>query len=127
MLLLRSVTVAKDRNPTIENTLDKSTIEEPKLRTFRGWKRNTEHLDKSRLSKSVWLTHVSEYEFMYHSISLLKISSEPTTPYDATKEMNTIFRPVRYEIFLEYNKNCLIFFTFPVKFKINARERKESI
>lgn len=59
MLLLRSVTVAKDRNPTIENTLEKSTIEEPKLRTFRGWKRNTAQLDRSRLSKSVLLTHVN--------------------------------------------------------------------
>ena len=27
------------------------TILQPKLRTFRGWKRDTAHLDKSRLAK----------------------------------------------------------------------------
>jgi hypothetical protein len=36
---------------------------EPKLRTFRGWKRNIGQLDKSRLSKSLWLSHVSIFLF----------------------------------------------------------------
>ena len=29
------------------------------LRTFRGWKRNTGHLDKSRTPKGVWQPHVT--------------------------------------------------------------------
>lgn len=147
MSLLRSVIVTNDRNSsptidhtcqdphsTIENTLEQSSMEdktEPKLRTFGGWKRNTAHLNKSRLSKSVWLTHVSVSVNKNLNINqfLFKISSEPTTPYDATKEMNNIFRPVRYEILFKYNEKCphfFLFFTLPVKFK-RKRERDESI
>jgi hypothetical protein len=42
----------------IEHSPEQSSTE-PKLRTFRGWKRNTAQLDRSRLSKSVLLTHVN--------------------------------------------------------------------
>lgn len=37
------------------------TVNHPstKLRTFRGWKRNTAQLDKSRSSKSSWLSQVN--------------------------------------------------------------------
>lgn len=68
MPLLRSVTVAGDRRSSImsdslpchnDNTLDQSEPNEPKLRTFRGWKRNTAQLDKSRFSKSLWLSQVN--------------------------------------------------------------------
>lgn len=73
MSLLRSVTVAGDQAPSItehsfqyhgDNTVDQSSASEtnePKLRTFHGWKRNTAQLDKSRLSKSLWSTHVSVF------------------------------------------------------------------
>jgi len=72
--LLRSVTVACDRDSSL--TVDRSFQDhksindnplnqkpEPKLRTFRGWKRNIGQLDKSRLSKSLWLSHVSIFLF----------------------------------------------------------------
>lgn len=70
--LSRSITVAGDRSPSItdrtfqysemnENDFDSSTTKdtEPKLRTFRGWKRDTTHLDKARLTKGLMRSHVS--------------------------------------------------------------------
>ncbi|UJR28934.1 hypothetical protein I4U23_010152 [Adineta vaga] len=48
-----------------------------KLRTFRGWKRDTTYLDRSRLTKGLMRG---------------TITSEPAMAYDATKEMNEIFR-----------------------------------
>jgi hypothetical protein len=45
-----------------EGTVDSSTINKqvaPELRTFRGWKRNTAHLDKSQLTKSLSRSPVS--------------------------------------------------------------------
>jgi len=69
MSLLRSGTVLGDRSPSSavdylmnDNALDispTSDTAEPKLRTFRGWKRNTAHLDRSRSSKSLWLSNVN--------------------------------------------------------------------
>jgi hypothetical protein len=72
--LLRSITVAGDRSPSTtdrlshyynkmeEGDIDQSTTDkdtEPKLRTFRGWKRDTTHLDKSRLTKGLIRSHVN--------------------------------------------------------------------
>jgi hypothetical protein len=68
--LSRSITVAGDRSPSIDRTfqytmegdIDRSTTDkdtEPKLRTFRGWKRDTAHLDKSRLAKGLMRPHVN--------------------------------------------------------------------
>ncbi|CAF3522158.1 unnamed protein product [Rotaria socialis] len=91
--LSRSITVAGDRSPVTtdrltrfynkleETDIDQSTTNKesgPILRTFRGRKRDTAHFDKSRLAKGLMQSH---------------ISSEPTITYDATKEMNEIFRP----------------------------------
>jgi len=44
-----------------DNDIDSSTNKDiqPKLRTFRGWKRDTTHLDKSRLAKGLMRSHVS--------------------------------------------------------------------
>jgi len=44
-----------------ESDIDPSTNKDtgPKLRTFRGWKRDTTHLDKSRLTKGLMRSHVS--------------------------------------------------------------------
>ncbi|CAF3737280.1 unnamed protein product, partial [Adineta steineri] len=93
--LSRSVTVAGDRSSSIsdrtfqqyntpeDDDADQSTTDkEPttKLRTFRGWKRDTTHLDKSRLTKGLIRGNMT---------------SEPTMTYDATKEMNDIFRSNR--------------------------------
>ena len=69
--LSRSITVAGDRSPSVERTfqytmeegdIDRSTTDkdtQPKLRTFRGWKRDTAHLDKSRLAKGLTRPHVN--------------------------------------------------------------------
>lgn len=72
----RSITVAGDRSPSItdrssqyyalddENDTNQTTTDdsvEPKLRTFRGWKRDTTHLDKSRLTKGLMRAHVKQY------------------------------------------------------------------
>ena len=68
MPLLRSVTVSGDRspstdrpphhyNPTDENPAT-SNETGPKLRTFHDWKRNTGHLDKSRSTKRLQISHV---------------------------------------------------------------------
>ena len=38
-------------------TTDRTTA--PKLRTFGGWKRDTGHLDKSRLTKGLMRSHVT--------------------------------------------------------------------
>ncbi|CAF0895311.1 unnamed protein product [Rotaria sp. Silwood1] len=94
--LSRSITVAGDRSPSTTNDrlmrhynkveetdIDQSTTTKEsahKLRTFRGRKRDTTHFDKSRLTKGLMRSH---------------ISSEPVMTYDATKEMNDIFRPSR--------------------------------
>ncbi|CAF0992403.1 unnamed protein product [Rotaria sordida] len=93
--LSRSITVAGDRSPSTndrltrhynrleETDIDQSTTTKEgahKLRTFRGRKRDTAHFDKSRLTKGLMRSH---------------ISSEPVMTYDATKEMNDIFRPSR--------------------------------
>jgi hypothetical protein len=71
--LSRSITVGGDRSPSIKDesfpytTMDEGDIDpsttnkdtEPKLRTFRGWKRDTAHLDKARLTKGLMRSHVS--------------------------------------------------------------------
>ncbi|CAF0814942.1 unnamed protein product [Rotaria sordida] len=95
MSLLRAVTVTGNRSPTTidhsfqyynpmkESFSDKFSIDKeitPQLRTFRGWKRNLAHLDKSRSTKSSG------------QLSTSKVS---TMKYDSTKEMNPIFRPIR--------------------------------
>jgi hypothetical protein len=69
MSLLRSVTVGGDRSPssTIDQSMNDNALNispisdttEPKLRTFRGWKRNTAQLDRFRSSKSLWLSNVN--------------------------------------------------------------------
>lgn len=41
----------------IDSSTNKDT--EPKLRTFRGWKRDTTHLDKARLTKGLMQSRVS--------------------------------------------------------------------
>jgi len=61
--LLRSITVPGDRSPSTDEAppLNLSTISNettPQLRTFRGWKRHTEHLDKTRSSKIFRTSHV---------------------------------------------------------------------
>ena len=73
--LLRSVTVAGDRSPSTRNRLfqyNEATEDDgndndetapsdgnaSKLRTFRGWKRDTAHLDKSRLTKGLMRSNV---------------------------------------------------------------------
>jgi len=76
--LLRSITLAGDRSSAItdrtfqyyspieevdvnQSTTDKESA--PKLRTFRGWKRDTTHLDKSRLTKGLMRSQVSFLSF----------------------------------------------------------------
>jgi hypothetical protein len=73
MVLLRSVTVTGDRspstdrsgqyyNPADDDPLDYSVTSNeagPRLRSFRGWKRNTGHLDKSRSTKISSRSHVT--------------------------------------------------------------------
>ena len=104
MSFLRTGSVNKDRNisPTttttdrswqdlssnIEHSHEHSSTE-PKLRTFRGWKRNTAHLDKSRLSKSVWLTHVNismNNNLKYQSIYSLRSPVNQVHPMMLPKE-----------------------------------------
>jgi len=48
-----------------EGDIDPSTNKDtgPKLRTFRGWKRDTTHLDKSRLTKGLMRSQVSFLSF----------------------------------------------------------------
>ncbi len=48
-----------------ESDIDPSTNKDtgPKLRTFRGWKRDTTHLDKSRLTKGLMRSQVSFLSF----------------------------------------------------------------
>jgi hypothetical protein len=50
-----------------EGDIDPSTNKDtgPKLRTFRGWKRDTTHLDKSRLTKGLMRSHVSLSYFYF--------------------------------------------------------------
>ena len=55
-----------------QSTTDKESA--PKLRTFRGWKRDTTHLDKSRLTKGLMRVHVSDFSSL-HSIGLLSCST----------------------------------------------------
>lgn len=81
--LSRSITVAGDRTPsktertfqyqaTMDEgdadppTTDRSTA--PKLRTFGGWKRDTGHLDKSRLTKGLMRSHVNISHFVLSKI-----------------------------------------------------------
>ncbi|CAF3810181.1 unnamed protein product, partial [Didymodactylos carnosus] len=82
--LSRSITVTGDRSPSVDksNFYKRSMLQtigqgnEPKMRTFRGLKRDT----AQRLTKGpMKLTNLSE--------------SVPTMTYDATKEMNDIFHP----------------------------------
>ena len=56
MPLSRSITMENERTSglTVE-----SGSSEPKLRTFRGWKRTTAQLDKPRLSRNSWLSQVT--------------------------------------------------------------------
>jgi len=53
-----------------EGDIDASTNKESgtKLRTFRGWKRDTTHLDKSRLTKGLMRSHVS-FNFLLFSFN----------------------------------------------------------
>jgi hypothetical protein len=85
-----------------EDDVDPSTTDQdtaPKLRTFRGWKRDTAHLDKARLTKGLLRSQVtiSLIYFLLQSIFFFisQMSSEPAMTYDATKEMNEIFRTNR--------------------------------
>ncbi len=85
MSLLRSVTVGGNRSPspTVDRSFQYDTklnqsstndTTEPKLRTFRGWKRSTAQLDKSRLGKSLWVSQVSFFfakSKIFFSIDLL--------------------------------------------------------
>ena len=72
--LSRSITVAGDRTPSrtdrtfqYQATMDEGDVDSPttdrstapKLRTFGGWKRDTGHLDKSRLTKGLMRSHVN--------------------------------------------------------------------
>jgi hypothetical protein len=45
-----------DEGDVDPSTTDKDTA--PKLRTFRGWKRDTAHLDKARLTKGLMRSQV---------------------------------------------------------------------
>ncbi len=50
-----------DEGDIDSSTTDKDTA--PKLRTFRGWKRDTTHLDKARLTKGLMRPHVTIHLF----------------------------------------------------------------
>jgi hypothetical protein len=47
------------------STTDKDTA--PRLRTFRGWKRDTAHLDKARLTKCLMRSQVNIFYHFYSS------------------------------------------------------------
>ncbi|CAF4414152.1 unnamed protein product [Rotaria socialis] len=68
-----------DNNASHEHSIGNETS--PKLRTFHGLKRNMACLDKSRSTRS-------SRQF--------KTTNELSMKYDATEEMNVIFRPNRY-------------------------------
>ena len=52
-----------EEGDTDSPTTDRSTA--PKLRTFGGWKRDTGHLDKSRLTKGLMRSHVNPNDFVH--------------------------------------------------------------
>jgi hypothetical protein len=78
--LSHSITVPGDQSPSItdrsfqysipmdEDDIDSSTTDKdtaPTLRTFRGWKRDTAHLDKSRLTKGLLRSNVCFHFFLF--------------------------------------------------------------
>ena len=59
--LSRSATMGNEPNSSLTVNHPSTMMDkpEPKLRTFRGWKRNTAQLEKTRSSKGSWLSQVN--------------------------------------------------------------------
>ncbi len=64
-----------------ESDIDPSTNKDtgPKLRTFRGWERDTTHLDKSRLTKGLMRSHVSLI-FLFFLFNLMVFYRDQVNP-----------------------------------------------